>query len=170
MMNQQQITPTAPNRRIESNAMSEADQAGVVSETAAPPSVTQPTGARHMPRGKAMTNGTDTAESNGVGGNKMEAVRRALGALGGNAKPTALHSHILREFKLDISTNMISSYKSTILKSSGSTGKKRGRKPKSETMAVTTMSNGVIDDLRTLKELVTRLGAGGVRELLDLLA
>jgi hypothetical protein len=124
-----------------------------------------------MPRGKAKTNGADSAaESNGVGGNKMEAVRRALNTLGSNAKPTALHGHILREFKLDIPTNMISSYKSTILKAGAARGKKRGRKPKSEATTMTPGSNGVIDDLRTLKELVTRLGADGVRELLDLLA
>ncbi len=127
-----------------------------------------------MPRGKAKTNGASTAaESNGVGGNKMEAWYGKAKRWGvtSDAKPTALHGHILREFTLDIPTNMISSYKSTILKGGAVTSKKRGRKPKSEmTTTVTKNGNGVIDDLRMLKELVMRHGAGGVRDLLDLLA
>jgi hypothetical protein len=123
-----------------------------------------------MPRGKTKTNSEGAAAANGVGGNKMEAVRRALGTLGRDAKPTALHNHILRAFNLDIQPNMISSYKSTILKGSSS-GKKRGRKPKNNSAPSNATSGGnIIKDLKTLKELTTRLGAGRVRELLDLLA
>jgi len=121
-----------------------------------------------MPRGKTKTNG-GVAAANGVGGNKMEAVRRALGALGHHAKPAALHGHILREFNLDIQPNMISSYKSTILKGK-SNSKKRGRKPKSEVVAGNATSGVNIKDLKAIKELMMRLGAGRVRELLELLA
>jgi hypothetical protein len=125
-----------------------------------------------MPRGKTKMNSEGAAASaNGVGGNKMEAVRRALSALGRGAKPKALHSHILREYNLDVHPNQISSYKSTILKGGKSTGKKRGRPPKNNGTAGTAPAGGnIIKDLKTLKELTTRLGARGVRELLELLA
>jgi len=116
-----------------------------------------------MSRGK-KTNGTSAA--NGVGDNKMEAVRRSLDTLGRGAKPKAIHSHIMSEYHLDVHPNMISSYKSTILKDSGKKGKKRGPKPKSNG----TRGGNIIDDLKTLKELTARLGAEGVRELLGLLA
>jgi hypothetical protein len=116
-----------------------------------------------MPRGK-KSNGAGAA--NGVGDNKMEAVRRALGTLGRGAKPKAIHTHIMSEYHLDVHPNMISSYKSTILKGSGKKGKKRGPKPKSNGAS----RGNIINDLKTLKELTTRLGANGVRELLGLLA
>jgi len=115
-----------------------------------------------MPRGK-KSNGVGAA--NGVGDNNMEAVRQALGTLGRGAKPKAIHSHILSEYQLDVHPNMISSYKSTILKGSGK-GKKRGPKPKSNGAK----GHNIISDLKTLKEMKARLGADGVRELLGLLA
>jgi hypothetical protein len=149
--------------------MPEANQADAVPKTPAAQAETQPPGERHMPRGKTKTN-SEGASANGVGGNKMEAVRRALSSLGRDAKPTALHNHILSQFNLDIQPNMISSYKSTILKGSKG-GKKRGRKPKNNSIPSHAPSGGnIIKDLKTLKELTTRLGAGRVREYLDLLA
>jgi hypothetical protein len=121
-----------------------------------------------MPSGKAKTNGdAATAETSDVGHNKMEAVRRALTALGYNAKPLELRGHILNEYQLDIQPNQISSYKSMILRANGAP-KKRGRKPNNSTLPTTA---GVsIKDLKAVKELTTRLGAGRVRELIDLLA
>jgi hypothetical protein len=113
-----------------------------------------------MPRGKA--NG---AAKNGVGGNKMEAVRQAIGALGKKAKPKKLHEHILGAFKLDISPNMISSYKSTILKSRGKKGKKHA--PKANGAAVSASLR--IEDVQTVKDLATRLGVKGLNELVALL-
>jgi hypothetical protein len=150
------------------NAMPETNPANAVPDIPSNLAERQPTGEQHMPRGKTKMNGGGAA-ANGVGTNKMEAVRRALGALGHHAKPVALHSHILREFNLDIQPNMISSYKSTILKGK-STGKKRGRKPKSEVAAGNATSGVNIKDLKAIKELMMRLGAGHVRELLELLA
>lgn len=146
--------------------MPEAKPAAAVPDIPSDQSETHPPGERHMPRGKAKTNGAAT-ETNGVGNNKMEAVRRALDALGRNAKPMALRGHILNEYQLDIQPNQISSYKSMILKANGAP-KKRGRKPNTATTPATA---GVsIKDLKTVKELTTRLGVSRVRELLDLLA
>src|SRR5437660_102784 len=103
MMIQQQIGRRAQQRRKERNAMPETDQADAVPETPSNLSETPSTGERSMPRGKAKANGGGaTASANGVGGNKMEAVRRALTSLGRDAKPTALHGHILKEFNLDV--------------------------------------------------------------------
>jgi hypothetical protein len=99
-----------------------------------------------MSHAKAKSNGeAATPATNEVGGNKMEAVRRALSALGRDAKPTNLHNHILSAFQLDIKPNMISSYKSTILKSDGVLPKKRGRKPKSNGTVDTTVGFSIRD-------------------------
>ena len=115
-----------------------------------------------MPRGKAKAIGG--AEANGVNGNKMEAVRRALAAMGRAAKPRELRAYIQREFSLDIQPNHISSYKSTILHAGG----KRGGKPRAADGGA---APGIsLKDLKTVKELATRLGVGRVRELLELVS
>jgi hypothetical protein len=134
-----------------------------MTEAISNPTETQLPGDQQMPRGK-KSNGQSAA--NGVGDNKMEAVRRALGTLGRRAKPKAIHSHIMETYHLDVHPNMISSYKSTILKGGGGKGKKRGPKPKSNGAR----GHNIISDLKALKEMKARLGADGVQELLGLLA
>jgi hypothetical protein len=119
-----------------------------------------------MPRGKPKVSGGG-AEANGVNGNKMEAVRRALTAMGRDAKPKDLRGYIQREFKLDIQPNHISSYKSTILNKGGAGARKGG---KSKGAAGDAAAGVSIKDLKTVQDLKRRLGAGRVRELLELLA
>src|SRR5438132_8396537 len=62
-----------------------------------------------MPQDKAKT----SKPSNSKGISKMEAVRRALGRLGADAKPLTIQPYIQKEFGINMDANMISSYKSS---------------------------------------------------------
>ena len=130
-----------------------------------------PQGEVRMPKAKTKPVAVPEMESTDVGGNKMEAVRRALHTLGRDARPTELHAHILREYNLDIKPNMISSYKSMILKGVGATGRQRGRRAADESDSANGNATvGIsIKDLKAVKELARRLTARRVREILDLL-
>ena len=126
-----------------------------------------------MPRGRPNAEqGSDPRK------NKMEAVRRAMDALGYDASPSAIQKHIKENFDVDMSTNMISSYKSTLRSKAGLAGrrkKKRGRPKKVD--GVPTRDSSPISfhdavpwkDLRTIKEMAGRIGKKGLRELVELL-
>jgi hypothetical protein len=124
-----------------------------------------------MPRGKPSGDqGSDPRT------NKMEAVRQAMEALGYDAQPQAIQTHIKDNYGVDIGTNMISSYKSSLRKKAGLKGrrKKRGRPKKSETVAAAPAAPSFHDavpwkDLRTIKDIAGRIGKKGLRELVDLL-
>jgi hypothetical protein len=107
----------------------------------------------------------------------MEAVRRAMDALGYDASPSEIQKHIKDNFDVDMNANMISSYKSTLRSKAGIAGrrKKRGR-PKKAVAATTHDSTSVSyhdavpwKDLRTIKDIAGRIGKKGLRELLELL-
>src|SRR5262249_34600118 len=95
---------------------------------------------------------------------KMEAVRRALGELGAEALPVAIQEFVKSNFKIEMQTGMISSYKSSLSKKA--TGESRtiriARAPVARGMS--------LEDIRAVKELVDRLGADKVRDLAELLA
>jgi hypothetical protein len=107
--------------------------------------------------------------------NQMEAVRQAMGVLGMDASPTAIHEHLKREMKLDVSPNQISSYKSTIRKKAGLKGRRRKKKGRLPVEAVAPASppaapeaDGIsIKELRALKTMAERLGAGRFREVVE---
>jgi hypothetical protein len=110
----------------------------------------------------------------------MEAVRRAMDpeALGYDASPSEIQKYIKENFDVDMSTNMISSYKSTLRSKAGLAGrrkKKRGRPKKTDSMAthdhVPLSFHEVVPwkDLRTIKEIARRIGKKGLRELVELL-
>lgn len=108
--------------------------------------------------------------------NKMEAVRRAMEALGYDAQPLEIQKHIKDNFDLDMNANMISSYKSSLRKKAGMKGrrKKRGRPKKTEaapTAQVAAVSHDAVPwkDLRTIKDIAGRIGRKGLRELVELL-
>ncbi len=83
-------------------------------------------------------------------------VQTALTDLGDAAKPQEMQSHIKSKFGVDLPPNIISNYKSQIKRSSGLGGSGRG---------------GVqIEDLATIRGLVSRLGAEQVKMLVDVLA
>lgn len=121
-----------------------------------------------MPRGKANADqGSDPRT------NKMEAVRRAMDSEGYDASPLAIQKFIKQNFDVDMSANMISSYKSTLRAKKGLAGrrKKRGRPKKGAVEAAspaTPLHDAVAwKDLRTLKDIVGRIGKKNLRELVE---
>ena len=105
-------------------------------------------------------------ESDGTSLSKMDKVKAALATLGSNAKPEAIHEHILTTFNTDLPKTIISNYKSNIKRKGGgllrSSGKP-GRKPAGG-------GDIRIDDLEAVRALVSRLGAAHVRRLVDVLS
>lgn len=121
-----------------------------------------------MPRGKAsIEQGADPRT------NKMEAVRRAMDGLGYEASPLEIQKFIKENFDVDMSANMISSYKSTLRNKAGLAGRrrKRGRPRKIDGAAAaapTVLHDGVAwKDLRTIKDIAGRIGKKGLRELVE---
>ncbi len=124
-----------------------------------------------MPRPKSKPGGAN----NGGKVNQMDAVRQALATLGMTASPRDIQAHLREKMGLEMSANMISSYKSSIRKKAGLRrlrgGRKKGRAP-AEAAAVerpVALSGEAISikDLRTLKDLASRLGAGRFREVVE---
>jgi hypothetical protein len=106
--------------------------------------------------------------------NKMEAVRRALQKLGKKALPTEIQDFVKTNFGLELTTKLISVYKTTLTKKS----RKRGRPRKGDhgevsgapaSAAPSTQGGVTLRDLRTVKEMRDRLGVSRLRELVDLL-
>jgi hypothetical protein len=106
--------------------------------------------------------------------NKAEAMRRALGKLGTQAKPAEIQEYIKTNFDVEMSTQMISTYKSIQIRKGGKVGK-RGRKPKEIGAVVEPMNAALHDavsfkDLRMLREIRNRLGHARMRELVAWMA
>jgi hypothetical protein len=109
----------------------------------------------------------------------MEAVRQAMNVLGYEASPAAIQQHIKDNFGVEMNTNMISSYKSTIREKAGMASqrrkKKRGRPRKVATAASAAAAPAPAHDavpwrdIRTIKDLAARLGKKGLRDLVELL-
>src|ERR1700722_7494621 len=103
----------------------------------------------------AKSNGTEQSDKTI---SKMEAMRRTLAKLGQDAKPLAIQSEVKKEFGLDMNTNVISAYKTTL---------KAGKKPAAKA-ATAPPANGAkaakapapksesgisIDDIRSIKQV-----------------
>ena len=100
--------------------------------------------------------------------NKAEAIRRALAKLGETAMPTEIQEIIKKQFEVEMTTKLISVYKSKLAKRKS----KRGRKP---SVAAAPAEGSVQDaislrDLRSLKELKARHGSSRLQELLQLVS
>src|SRR5215469_4476783 len=104
--------------------------------------------------------------------NKAEAIRRALAKLGNKAMPTEIQGFIKSNFDVEMTTKVISVYKSKLVKKKG----KPGRKPKEagevgEAAPKPAAHGGVsFRDLRLVKEISDRLGPARMRELVELVA
>jgi hypothetical protein len=140
-----------------------------------------------MPRPKKQTdapqqtNGTpDTAQpdavTNGQEGvrrvNKMQMVRKALKKLGNDAKPLRIQAYLKKWHGLEISADMISNYKGSILrKARGESGPAQEPEAAAPIALKEQASGGGIriEEVRAVKKLADRLGAGKVRELVDVL-
>jgi hypothetical protein len=109
------------------------------------------------------------------GMNKMEAVRQALGQLGKHAKPMQIQANIKSRFGIEMSTDHISNYKSTILKGKG--GKRKASKMHPVEVAAAKPAASVkgnshlsLHDVDTVKHLLRRLGPHSLKGLIDVLA
>ena len=104
--------------------------------------------------------------------NKAEAIRRALAKLGNKAMPTEVQEFIKTNFGVEMTTKVISVYKSKLVKKKG----KPGRKPKEagavgEAAPQRAMHEAIsFKDMRTVKEISDRLGHARMRELVALVA
>ena len=104
--------------------------------------------------------------------NKAEAIRRALAKLGNKALPAEIQDFIKTHFGVEMTTKVISVYKSKLLKKKG----KPGRKPKvvgatDEPAPERAMHEAVtFKDMRLVKEISDRLGPARMRELVALVA
>jgi hypothetical protein len=99
--------------------------------------------------------------------NKMEGVRRALGELGKDATTNEIQGFLQDRFGIEMSTKMVSSYKSALLRKDRAS-QPGGRKPR-EAAPQPAPARGEVSlkDIRTLKEIADRLGARQFRELVD---
>jgi hypothetical protein len=106
--------------------------------------------------------------------NKAEALRRALAQLGSKAKPATIQGFVKTHFGVEMTTTVISVYKSQLLKRGGMQAK-AGRRPKEAGVVMEPPSKRAIHeavslkDLRTVKEISNRLGAARMRELVELM-
>jgi hypothetical protein len=119
-----------------------------------------------MPRGRKKS--ADAA--NGSIPSKTDVVKQALAELGSTAKPKELQRYISENFKLDLSTNLISNYKSTFKKDRGRKKGGRGKGGRPAATASKPMASGIsLEDIRAVKQLADRIGADKVRELASVL-
>ncbi len=111
-----------------------------------------------MARGKSV----DGADENAVGGkvSGMEAVRRTLKKLGYDVKTQAAKDHILKEYGLNLTNNKVSAYKSNIRRDAGLTRSRGGHSNNARGAALQ------MKDIQAVKDLVGRLGANQVRDLI----
>jgi hypothetical protein len=115
------------------------------------------------------------APANGEQISRMDAVQKALAKLGNDAKPTEIKEFVQTKFGIAIETSTISNYKGDILKKAA--GKSSVlRQPADSSVSRTPASlaaspSGIsTSDMRTMKELLDRIGAEDAREMIDILA
>ena len=121
-----------------------------------------------MPRGKSTQPAVGAAPAKADSISNMEAVRRALAALGPTARPPEIGAYVREQFGLVIPPNHISSYKSTLTRKARKPGRPRA------TANGSGRHNGGPDslslkDLRAIKELANRIGVARFRELVEVL-
>ncbi|HZY88884.1 MAG TPA: hypothetical protein VFE78_28930 [Gemmataceae bacterium] len=119
-----------------------------------------------MARDKSTQPAADGAahgKANGL--SNMEAVRRALAALGPKARPPEIGAYVQQHFGRTIPPNHISSYKSTLTKKA----RKPGR-PRADAERHAGATDGLsLKDIRAIKELANRIGVSRFRELVEVL-
>jgi hypothetical protein len=101
----------------------------------------------------------------------MEGARRALGELGKDATTAEIQGFLKDRFGIEMSTKMVSSYKSALLRKDRAR-QQGARKPKEAApppRPAPARGEVSLEDIRTLKEIADRLGARQFRERVDLL-
>jgi hypothetical protein len=106
---------------------------------------------------------------------KVEAVRRALKALGRDATPAKLQPYINQTFGIQMTPAHVTTCKGVILRRK----KKPGPKPKvppeplvqvAATPAKAPKNGITLEDLQSVKVLIGRVGANQLKSLIDLLS
>ena len=122
---------------------------------------------------------TTTATQKPASMTKVEAVRRALKALGKDALPAKLQPYIKQTFGIDMTTAHITTCKGDILRKGR---KKPGPKPKVQPEPLVRQSaptpppkpaakNGItLEDIQSVKCLIGRVGPDQLKGLIDLLS
>jgi len=113
-----------------------------------------------MPRG--IPNKT---AANGAGISKFEAVRRALKELGSDAKPLEIKDYIKKQFGIEMDSQNVSNYKSTLKAKS-----RRGPKHRAGSTPVTAQGGFSLEDIQAVKEVADRIGPDKVRQLAEVLS
>lgn len=117
---------------------------------------------RQMVKGKSSDGAEEsTAADKKISG--MEAVRRALKKHGYDVKTQTAKDYILKEFGLNLTNNKVSAYKSNIRRDAGLTRTRGGNSNGARGAAGGALQ---MKDIQAVKELVGRLGANQVRDLI----
>ena len=104
-----------------------------------------------------------SADGGDKGVSKMGLVREALQQLGGEAKPKAIQEHVKAKHGVDIPPTMISSYKSTILRTdSGRSTSGRGGRGGGVSVSLA--------DVEQVQRLIDRVGANQLQQLIRVLS
>ncbi len=112
------------------------------------------------------------ASSNGKRVNKMEAMRQTVAKLGKDAGAKDIQGHLKKEHGVDMSIDMIYTYKGTAIKQlarGGRKGKRRGRKP-GRVSAGRPVGAVSMADIEAVSAIVKRLGADKVQKLAAVLS
>jgi hypothetical protein len=111
---------------------------------------------------EARGQATSAAETN-----KMEAVRRALGRLGNEAKPKEIQSFLETNFGIEMETSLISNYKSTLSRKAASQSALIQKPAAAPQLA----GPGVfsVEEIQAVKDVVEQLGADRVQQLAEIL-
>jgi hypothetical protein len=102
---------------------------------------------------------------------KMEAMRQTVAKLGKDASAKEIQDHLKKELGIEMSIEMVYTYKGVALKQLG--GKKKGKRRKAKptkVLAATTEADGIsVADIQAVKAIVDKLGARKVLELAEVL-
>jgi hypothetical protein len=111
----------------------------------------------------------------------MQCVREALSELGNDAQPKDIQDFLRRKFRLDMTTQYISTYKSGVLKEAArksgiirlptATTPTPATAPPKASPQVAAMNGRIsVEDIRAVKAVVEKIGAEAVKELADVLS
>jgi hypothetical protein len=113
-----------------------------------------------MPRG--------VPKSRESGMTKMDAVRRALDALGKKALPKEIQKHIRDNYGVQMEPAMISNYKSS-LKGGNKSALLRRSTTRPRTAAANSTGGFSMKDIEAVKQVVDKIGANKVQQLAEVL-
>jgi hypothetical protein len=112
------------------------------------------------------------AMSNGKRVNKMEAMRRTVSKLGNEASAKDIQAHLKKDHSVEMSLDMVYTYKGTAIKQlaeGGKKGPKPARQPAKVSAGKPASGSVSIAELEAVSALVKKLGAEKVQKLASVL-